>query len=82
MDPRTSCLTRTLGRGWSMPDEMLAKLVDIYAHNSQLKPDSSNRIGERMIVKAIRERYGIGVSTHTVAKWFRDNQEKLNELVG
>jgi hypothetical protein len=72
-------LTRKLGR-WVMPDEMLERLVAIHAHNQGRGHHDDQRIGERRIVTAIKERYGIGVSTHTVARWFRENREVLDEL--
>lgn len=84
MDARTSRLSLVLLNprmaAWSMPDEMLEWLVRIHAHNSKLPARSQQRIGERKLVVAIRERYGVGVSTHTVAKWFASNREVLDEL--
>ncbi len=79
----TTGLTRKLSH-WDMPDDAIEWLVRIYAHNRQLAPktDQTERIGQRRIVAAIRERYGIGVSTHTIAKWFATNQEVLNANMG
>lgn len=81
MDARdqTGGLARKLG-AWTMPDEMLDRLLSVHAHNSKLPARSQQRIGERKLVAAIRERYGVGVSTHTVAKWFASNRKVLDEL--
>lgn len=77
--PQTGGLNSRMG-AWTMPDEMLDRLLSIHAHNAGLPRNSDKRIGERRVVRAIRERYGVGVSTHTVAKWFAANREVLDEL--
>lgn len=78
---RAGGLTRNLG-AWTMPDEMLERLAAIHAHNRGRSSHDFKRIGERRIVASIKERYGVGVCTRTVVKWFRDNEKVLNENVG